>query len=72
MNVFTSRASSATWSRAGTSYVLYDEGRDREWLIDLVSDPGEMGNSIADPKLQDILEGHHDWLASGRPGDQEC
>ena len=43
-------------------YVLYDEGRDREQLVDLDSDPGEMSSVTDAPELAEILEGHRDWL----------
>ena len=43
-------------------YVLYDEGRDREQLIDLDSDPGEMSCVTDAPELRPVLEGHRDWL----------
>jgi choline-sulfatase len=37
-------------------YMLYDEGVNREQLIDLLTDPGEMRNAIGDPEHQRILE----------------
>jgi hypothetical protein len=37
---------------------------DREQLVDLDSDPGEMGNSIDDSELREVAEGHRDWLLS--------
>ena len=43
-------------------YVLYDEGRDGEQLIDLDSDPGEMSCVTDAPELRPVLEGHRDWL----------
>ena len=35
-------------------YVLYDKGTNREQLIDLQSDPGEMNNLIDQPKFKQI------------------
>ena len=35
-------------------YVLYDKGTNREQLIDLQSDPGEINNLIEQPKLKQI------------------
>ena len=43
-------------------YVLYDEGRDREQLVDLDSDPGEMSCVTDALELRPVLEGHRDWL----------
>lgn len=37
-------------------YVLYDEGENREQLIDLKEDPGEMKNLATDPVYQNILK----------------
>ena len=36
-------------------YMLYDEGRQREQLVDLAADPGEMHNALRDPQYQDVL-----------------
>ena len=36
-------------------YMLYDEGRQREQLVDLAVDPGEMRNAARDPQNQDVL-----------------
>ena len=49
-------------------YVLYDEGRNREQLVDLESDPGEMACVTDDPRLSGVLEGHRDWLQSRLSG----
>lgn len=37
-------------------YMLYDEGANREQLIDLLTDPGEMRNAAGDPQSQAMLE----------------
>lgn len=37
-------------------YMLYDDGMQREQLIDLVADPGEMRNAAADPEQRVRLE----------------
>jgi len=37
-------------------YMRYDEGEDREQLIDLITDPGEMRNAIGDAGTQKVLE----------------
>jgi arylsulfatase A-like enzyme len=37
-------------------YMLHDEGMHREQLIDLVADPGEIRNAIADPEQRDRLQ----------------
>ena len=39
-------------------YMLYDEGRAREQLMDLRADPHEMRNAAADPHLLDVLADH--------------
>ena len=39
-------------------YMLYDAGKNREQLIDLELDPGEMKNSALDPAYREILEKH--------------
>ena len=49
-------------------YVLYDEGRDREQLIDLESDPGEMSSVTDAPELRPVLETHRDWLRARLDG----
>ena len=47
-------------------YCIYDSGRHREQLIDMVNDPGEMKNLAEDEKYKDVLEKHrqllHDWI----------
>ncbi len=37
-------------------YMLHHEGANREQLIDLLADPGEMRNAIGDPQNQKIVE----------------
>ena len=39
-------------------YIIYSEGKNREALVDLVKDPGEMINLAADPKYTTILKQH--------------
>jgi choline-sulfatase len=39
-------------------YNVYESGRNREQLIDLEKDPGEMRNLAGDPELREILEDH--------------
>jgi choline-sulfatase len=39
-------------------YVVYDKGANREQLIDLKEDPGEMANLAADPECKDLLNQH--------------
>jgi len=41
-------------------YVLYDVGKNREQLIDLENDPGEMKNLATNPTYQDILREHRE------------
>jgi len=36
-------------------YMMYDQGRNREQLMDLAEDPGEMANHIADPRHLNLL-----------------
>lgn len=40
----------------GFKYILYDEGINREQLMDLEADPGETRNALADPDRQADLE----------------
>ncbi len=39
-------------------YMLYDRGENREQLIDLRRDPGEMRNAARDPGYRDVLDEH--------------
>ena len=52
-------------------YVVYDCGRNREMLVDVVADPGEMTNRASDPRLSAVLNKHRRLLAEwvGRTGD---
>lgn len=47
-------------------YCIYDSGRNREQLIDMENDPGEMKNLAEDENYKDVLEKHrqllHDWV----------
>jgi arylsulfatase A-like enzyme len=47
-------------------YCIYDSGRHREQLIDMVNDPGEMKNLAEDEEYKDVLEKHrrllHEWV----------
>ena len=46
-------------------YMLHDEGQNREQLIDLLADPGEMRNAIADPQnLEDIARLRGEYAAA--------
>ena len=45
-------------------YMLYDEGANREQLIDLCEDPGEMRNAVADPACAGTLEEHRGLFRS--------
>ncbi|MFC1713258.1 sulfatase [Candidatus Poribacteria bacterium] len=45
-------------------YMLYDSGEDREQLIDLEEDPGEMKNMATDPAYQDILSEYRQYFQS--------
>ena len=44
-------------------YTIYNRGQDREMLVDLRNDPGEMHNLVRDPDHQDKLEQHRQWLS---------
>ncbi len=52
-------------------YCVYDEGKQRESLVDLVRDPGEMENLAGQPHFQNVLKAHRRMLAewSVRTGD---
>jgi len=39
-------------------YYIFDQGKQREMLIDMVKDPGEMVNLVADGKFAKVLEEH--------------
>jgi choline-sulfatase len=47
-------------------YCIYDSGRHREQLIDMVNDPGEMKNLAGNEKYKNVLEKHrrllHEWV----------
>jgi len=47
-------------------YILYDSGDDREQLMDLEKDPGEMRNMATDPAYRDILDEHRQCYRSVR------
>ncbi len=53
-------------------YNVYDSGRQREQLIDLQNDPGEMKNLVYDAKTKGVLEQHRALLAKWveRAGDE--
>ena len=44
-------------------YCLYERGTQRESLVDLQNDPGELNDLAADPKYRDILVQHRELLA---------
>lgn len=48
-------------------YARYDEGERAEQLVDLVSDPGEMRNAVADPEQKDALRQHRAWYEQAFP-----
>lgn len=43
-------------------YCVYDQGRNRESLVDLEKDPGELTNLVADPAAAAILQEHRSLL----------
>jgi len=43
-------------------YCIYDSGRDREQLIDLKRDPGEMKNLAEVEDYRDVLDTHRQLL----------
>jgi len=43
-------------------YCVYDEGKHRESLVDLASDPGEMVNLAGQPHFQEVLKSHRRML----------
>lgn len=45
-------------------YIVYSEGKRREQLIDMQTDPGEMINLAKDPKYRDVLLEHRRLLAA--------
>ena len=49
-------------------YVLYDDGEDREQLIDLEKEPGEMKNFAKEPAYQNILQEHREYFQSHQLG----
>jgi arylsulfatase A-like enzyme len=44
-------------------YCVYDGGKQRESLVDMQADPGEMVNLAADPKYRDVVLQHRKLLA---------
>jgi len=44
-------------------YCVYDRGNQRESLVDMQADPGEMNDLAADPKFRDVLLAHRELLA---------
>jgi arylsulfatase A-like enzyme len=43
-------------------YCLYNAGKERESLVDMKLDPGEMKNLAQDPKYKDVLNDHRRYL----------
>jgi arylsulfatase A-like enzyme len=43
-------------------YCIYDRGQQRESLVDLQSDPGEMNNLATDPNYRQVLREHRELL----------
>jgi arylsulfatase A-like enzyme len=43
-------------------YTVYSEGKNREALVDLVKDPGELVNLANDPKYRHTLNGHREIM----------
>jgi arylsulfatase A-like enzyme len=43
-------------------YCVYIEGNQRESLVDLQKDPGELNNLATHPEYQDILYSHQNYL----------
>ena len=48
-------------------YIVYDEGKAREQLMDLQNDPGEMKNHIDYQDLRDVLSAHRSYMARQWP-----
>ena len=44
-------------------YVAYDTGKRREWLSDMLADPGEMTNLVDSVKHAAALKQHREYLA---------
>ena len=44
-------------------YCLYSLGRRREFLVDMVNDPGEMRNLAQSADFTSVLREHRDYLA---------
>jgi choline-sulfatase len=44
-------------------YCVYSEGKNREFLVDLEKDPGEMKNLAGDPAFEKLLNEHRRLLA---------
>lgn len=59
-------ASENTWSRMIRSekfkYCVYESGDNKESLVDMENDPGEMRNLVDDPKFRDVLVKHRRLL----------
>jgi arylsulfatase A-like enzyme len=49
-------------------YCAYDEGKRRESLVDMQTDPGEMWNLVGESRFQDVLHQHRavlrEWCAN--------
>ena len=43
-------------------YCVYDDGPDREWLVDMTADPGESVNLVQDQDRQETLAEHRRYL----------
>lgn len=59
-------AAENTWSRMIRSekfkYCVYESGDNKESLVDMENDPGEMRNLVDDPKFRDVLIKHRGLL----------
>jgi len=58
----------------GFKYCVYDSGRNRESLVDMKNDPGEMRNLASDPKYKEPLLAHRRYLGEWieQSGDAEA
>jgi choline-sulfatase len=43
-------------------YCVYNEGENRESLVDIRNDPGEMNNLVSTPEYKDVLIRHREYL----------
>jgi arylsulfatase A-like enzyme len=43
-------------------YMVYERGRNREQLLDMDADPGEMKNLARHPEFADVLQQHREYL----------